>query len=107
VGEYQSAVNIIRKGARWLEGRYTENDPLDLNAEDREFDVEGFAREGSASGNEDAVVKAGSKTFHLDINLRERLAVSRLRLGDFVEAKVSYVLSVISFHRVSLTFQIF
>ena len=79
-GEYQTAVNVVRQGARWLDGRLPESSLWDDFADDREFDVEGSIRDGYVP----------SQIHPLDVNLRQRLAVSRLRLGELVEAEVRF-----------------
>lgn len=80
-GDYRTAVNIVRQGARWLDGRLSEGDMWDGLTDDREFDVEGVTRDGYTP----------SQVHPLDVNLRQRLAVSRLRLGELIEAEVIYL----------------
>lgn len=87
-GSYEQAIRTIRQGARWLDGRLVlveQSQNWDALPDDREFDVEEYPREGYEPTD-----------FHpLDINLRERLAVSRLRLGEFQEAEVSAMANAI------------
>ena len=81
--EYEKAIQTIRSGARWLNGRHVDGGVWDLAPDDREFDVEGYIREGM--GENDSLPQG----FHdLDINFRQRLAISRLKLGDLKEAEV-------------------
>jgi general transcription factor 3C polypeptide 3 (transcription factor C subunit 4) len=77
----ERAVTTIRRGARWLQGR-SEQRHWDNEVDDREFDVEGYAR-----GQQKSTAPAVS--YPLDINFRHRLAVARLMLGDHEEGKVS------------------
>jgi general transcription factor 3C polypeptide 3 (transcription factor C subunit 4) len=79
-GEYRTAVNVVRQGARWFDGRLSESGMWDSLADDREFDVEGVTRDGYPP----------SQIHRLDVNLRQRLAVSRLRLGELIEAEVNF-----------------
>ena len=67
----EEAVEIVRRGQRWLQGRGAQK-YWDTFEDDREYAVD--AEEG---GNE------------LDIGLRHRLALLRLRLGNDEEAFVS------------------
>ena len=67
----EEAVEVVRRGQRWLQGR-AEQRYWDTFEDDREYAVD-----GEEGGNE------------LDINLRHRLAVLRLRLGNDDEAFVS------------------
>lgn len=77
-GDYETAVNVTRQGARWLDRRLAESAMWDGLADDREFDVAEYPREGFEP----------TRYHPLDINLRERLAVSRLRMRDWDEAEV-------------------
>ena len=79
-GEYRTAVSVVRQGARWLDGRLSECGMWDDLADDREFDVEGGIRDNYMP----------SQIHTLDVNLRHRLAVSRLRLGELAEAEVRF-----------------
>ena len=77
LGEHEQVVRVIRDGERWIQGRRAEvhwtNEP-----DDREYDAQGFIREGG-----------GRQGFHpLDPNLRHRLALARLNLGDLDEGQV-------------------
>lgn len=76
--QYQTAIHVIRRGARWVDGRLPESDAYDTLADDREFDLPGRRKDGY-----EPVEYHG-----LDVNLRERLAVARLRLGDSEESAV-------------------
>ena len=67
----EEAVEVVRRGQRWLQGR-AEQRYWDTFEDDREYAVD-----GEEGGNE------------LDIGLRHRLALLRLRLGNDEEAFVS------------------
>jgi general transcription factor 3C polypeptide 3 (transcription factor C subunit 4) len=71
----EEALEVIRKGQRWLQGR-VEQGYWDTFEDDREYAPDGEGEEGK-EGNE------------LDIGLRLRLALLRLRLGNDEEAFVS------------------
>ncbi|TFK26991.1 TPR-like protein [Coprinopsis marcescibilis] len=78
LGEYDRAVDVIRKGIRWLQGR-EEQRYWDLCEDDREYDIPNISpREGGA-------VDPGY--FDLDTNARHRLAVARIKMGDIEEGK--------------------
>jgi general transcription factor 3C polypeptide 3 (transcription factor C subunit 4) len=74
----EEALLVIRRGQRWLQGRM-EQKSWDSFEDDREYDPPGFSRDG----NEESL---GS--FPMDVNLRHRLALTRVRLGNDVEAGI-------------------
>ncbi|KAJ4480918.1 hypothetical protein J3R30DRAFT_3462311 [Lentinula aciculospora] len=113
LGEYDNAVQVIKTGSRWLQGR---GDQIywDQLEDDREFDPEGFNRATPVAENtiNDPVVltNIGSSTsasvpaaaannaggtlgtvemrsgyFPLDVNARHRLAIARIKMGDLNE----------------------
>jgi general transcription factor 3C polypeptide 3 (transcription factor C subunit 4) len=76
---HENAVTTIRRGCRWLQGRGDQKF-WDLCEDDREYDPPGAnARVGG--------VQPGR--YPLDVNARQRLAVGRIKIGDFEEGKVS------------------
>ncbi len=77
----EEALVVIKRGQRWVQGR-KEQKSWDNMDDDREYDPPGTARDGGGEDTE------GSEGFALDTNLRERLALARLRLGDDEEAMV-------------------
>lgn len=81
VGDPDSAITTIRRGARWLQRR-GEQRHWDNEVDDREFDVEGITR-GQPNGT------LSGANYPLDLNFRHRLAVARLMLGDYEEGKVN------------------
>jgi len=84
LGEHEKAVEIIRKGTRWLQGR-AEQKYWDLCEDDREYDLPEWAPR-SNNGEED-VIGVISGQFPLEINARHRLAVARIKSGDLKEGK--------------------
>ncbi|KAJ7442513.1 TPR-like protein [Mycena galericulata] len=78
-GNHGRAIDTIRQGVRWLQGR-GEHRYWDVCDDDREFDEAGFDR-CTTSG-----LRPGM--FPLDTNSRHRLAIARIKLGDAEEAKV-------------------
>ncbi|KAJ7648353.1 TPR-like protein [Mycena polygramma] len=93
LGEHERAVDVIRRGARWLQGRKDEG-YWDLCPDDREFDCEGtevaravaMEREGEEEEEGDADIDPGY--FALDVNARHRLAIARIKMGELEEGKV-------------------
>ncbi|KAJ6595740.1 hypothetical protein DFH09DRAFT_146419 [Mycena vulgaris] len=85
-GEHGKAVDVIRRGCRWLQGRAAAR-YWDMCDDDREYDLPDFAR----------TVESGPQPgmFPLEVNARHRLAVARIKMGEVEEAKlhVSAVLS--------------
>ncbi|KAJ7927521.1 TPR-like protein [Mycena leptocephala] len=85
-GDHGRAIDVIRQGSRWLQGR-GEHRYWDMCDDDREYDSPHFKRS----------VESGPQPgmFPLDVNARHRLAVARIKMGETEEAKlhVSAVLS--------------
>ncbi|KAJ7512667.1 TPR-like protein [Mycena galericulata] len=85
-GDHNRAVDVIRQGCRWLQGR-AEHRYWDMCDDDREYDLAEFNR------NVESEPQPGM--FPLDVNARHRLAVARIKMGEIEEAKlhVSAILS--------------
>ncbi|CAA7263975.1 unnamed protein product [Cyclocybe aegerita] len=81
--EYKPAIDTIRRGTRWLQGR-SEQNFWDMCEDDREYDVEGWPPR--PSGAEGDTTQAGK--YELDVNARHRLAVARIKMGDIDEGKL-------------------
>jgi general transcription factor 3C polypeptide 3 (transcription factor C subunit 4) len=75
-GDPESAVGVIHRGQRWLQGRKNEKG-WDAMDDDSEYQPKDADEEDETSGGYD-----------LDNQLRYRLAVARLRLGQDDEALV-------------------
>lgn len=91
LSQFHRAVNVIRAGVRWLQGRAKEH-IWDKCSDDREYDLPGFVRqdENGASVMADMEGENSKQGFHpLDINARHRLAIARLKLGHIEEGKVT------------------
>ena len=84
--EYDNAIYTIRRGIRWLQGRDSQKF-WDACGDDREFDVDGFARPSHGI----AVSRLQPGRFALDFNPRHRLAIARLKRGDYEEGRVEEV----------------
>lgn len=84
VGEHEQSITTIRNGTRWMDGRASQKYWAAV-PDDREFDPVGYVR--TMSLNEATSRPQGF--FSLDVNLRQRLAVARLALGDLEEGQVS------------------
>ncbi|CAK5274676.1 unnamed protein product [Mycena citricolor] len=78
VSEHRPAVEVIRRGCRWLQGRGDQR-YWDACDDDREYDLELFKR----------VVDEGPQPgfYPLDVNARHRLSVARIQMGYTQEAK--------------------
>lgn len=98
--QLEEAVLIVRRGQRWLQGRKREKkwdsvdddreyDPPDFIREDPEDAEAGADKEGGGSSKQAEKVAPDVGQHPLEIPLRHRLAVLRLRLGDDDEAMVS------------------
>ncbi|KAJ6571874.1 hypothetical protein B0H19DRAFT_1131683 [Mycena capillaripes] len=85
-GENARAIDVIRRGFRWLQGR-TAHRYWDACDDDREYDRDEFNRAT------DSNLQPGG--FPLDVNARHRLAIARIKVGDTKEARlhVSAILS--------------
>lgn len=82
LGEYQKAVETIRKGRRWLQGRANQV-YWDRAEDDREYDLIDTVREDE---HVEGAVEPGR--YELDVNARHRLAVARIKMGHLGEGKV-------------------
>ncbi|KAH7103837.1 TPR-like protein [Auriculariales sp. MPI-PUGE-AT-0066] len=78
IGDFDKSIHIVRSGTRWLQGRL-EQRFWDGMLDDHEFDGPGMARFEAAG--------PGAPFNHLSLNLRQRLAVSRIRLGETDEGR--------------------
>lgn len=84
--QWGKAIMETKKAVRWLGGRLKEN-RWDKVTDDREFDEEGVRR--VSHGDDPAGEGRAAEGYPLDINLRQRLGLARLNLGDVDEARVS------------------
>ena len=83
---HERAVETIRRGCRWLQGRAAQKF-WDASEDDREWDLPAGPNGESTRVVSDGEVQPGM--YPLDINARHRLAIARIRLGDTAEGKVS------------------
>ncbi|CDO69335.1 hypothetical protein BN946_scf184746.g16 [Trametes cinnabarina] len=81
LGEYGKAIDVIRKGCRWLQGRAAQNF-WDACEDDREWDVP----ESGAQRGSDGEMQPGM--YPLDVNARHRLAIARIKSGEIEEGKM-------------------
>lgn len=84
MSECDNAIQIIRKGCRWLQGRASQRF-WDGCVDDREYDI---PREdmGNVIIERSGDIQPGH--YPLDVNARHRLAIARIKLGDVEEGKV-------------------
>ncbi|KIM61704.1 hypothetical protein SCLCIDRAFT_1215803 [Scleroderma citrinum Foug A] len=82
VNQYEHAVDTIRRGCRWLQGRASQKF-WDVCQDDREYDIP--PEEGGAVRQRYDDLQPGF--YVLDINARHRLAISRIKMGDMEEGK--------------------
>jgi general transcription factor 3C polypeptide 3 (transcription factor C subunit 4) len=89
LGQYERAIEAIKRGCRWLQGRGAEKF-WDVCEDDREFDLmESAGGAGEAVGTHrerEGEVRPGF--YPLDVNARHRLAIARIKMGDTEEGKV-------------------
>ncbi len=81
LGEYESAIDVIRKGCRWLQGRADQR-YWDVCDDDREYDLPNVDIPRRAGGTIDP------GRYPLDVNARHRLAIARIKMGEVEESKV-------------------
>lgn len=86
--QWGKAIMECKKAVRWLGGRLKET-RWEKVGDDREFDLEGVKRRTGMGPGEEGREAEG---YVLDINLRHRLGLARLNLGDVDEARVSLTL---------------
>ncbi|KAI0696177.1 TPR-like protein [Cytidiella melzeri] len=91
-GKYERAVETVRRGCRWLQGRASQKF-WDAIEDDREWDLPTGPNGESSRIVADGEIQPGM--YNLDVNARHRLAIARIRLGDVAEGKMhaSIVLS--------------
>jgi general transcription factor 3C polypeptide 3 (transcription factor C subunit 4) len=91
LGQYERAVEAIRKGCRWLQGHRAEKF-WDACEDDREFDLieDAGAGAGEMSMSVHREREGGVRPgwYPLDVNARHRLAIARVKMGDIEEGKV-------------------
>ncbi|KAF8209519.1 hypothetical protein K438DRAFT_1904162 [Mycena galopus ATCC 62051] len=88
LGEHERAIDVIRKGARWLQGR-ADQKYWDICADDREFDCDDV--DGNfviTRGADEDADDLDAGYYELDINARQRLAIARIKLGEVEEGKM-------------------
>ncbi|KAI0766969.1 TPR-like protein [Trametes elegans] len=81
LGEYSKAIDTIRRGCRWLQGRAAQKF-WDACEDDREWDSPDVAVQRGSEGE----VQPGM--YPLDVNARHRLAIARIKGGDVEEGKM-------------------
>lgn len=86
LGRYEKAIEVIRRGCRWLQGRGAQKF-WDALEDDREWDPPVGPNGESARVVGEGEVQPG--LYPLDVNARHRLAIARIKMGDIVEGKVS------------------
>ncbi|KAL6299826.1 TPR-like protein [Sparassis latifolia] len=80
LGEYEKAVETIRNGCRWLQGRGQQKF-WDVCDDDREYDT--------TKGMRGAEGELQPGMYPLDVNARHRLAIARIKMGEVDEGKTS------------------
>ncbi|KAJ6488044.1 hypothetical protein C8R45DRAFT_264401 [Mycena sanguinolenta] len=78
-GDHGRAIDVIRQGCRWLQGR-AEQRFWDMCDDDREYDPPNFER---AVENDPQ-----PGMFPLDVNSRHRLTIARIKMGETSEAQL-------------------
>ncbi|KAI0372638.1 TPR-like protein [Pilatotrama ljubarskyi] len=81
LGEYAKAIDTIRRGCRWLQGRAAQKF-WDACEDDREWDVP----ESTVQRGGEGEVQPGM--YPLDVNARHRLAIARIKGVDIEEGKM-------------------
>ncbi|EKM52010.1 uncharacterized protein PHACADRAFT_150922 [Phanerochaete carnosa HHB-10118-sp] len=85
LGRCEKAVETIRRGCRWLQGRAAQKF-WDSNEDDREWDEPVGPNGESWRTVPHGEVQPGM--YPLDVNARHRLAVARIKMGDIGEGKM-------------------
>ncbi|KAG0701633.1 hypothetical protein DFH29DRAFT_806009 [Suillus ampliporus] len=84
MAEYDRAIQTIRTGCRWLQGRASQRF-WDGCVDDREYDLPREDR-GNVTIERSGDVQPGH--YPLDVNARHRLAIARIKLGEVEEGKM-------------------
>ncbi|KAJ7734190.1 hypothetical protein DFH07DRAFT_129989 [Mycena maculata] len=85
LGEHERAVDVVRRGMRWLQGRAAQT-YWDLCADDREFDCPDADNTGARAVDDVDAEDVGG--YPLDVNARHRLAIARIKMGEDEEVKI-------------------
>jgi general transcription factor 3C polypeptide 3 (transcription factor C subunit 4) len=85
LGKHKRAVETIKRGCRWLQGRGSQKF-WDAIEDDREWDLPVGLNGESARVVGDGEIQPGM--YALDVNARHRLAIARIKLGDIGEGQV-------------------
>ncbi|OCF32590.1 hypothetical protein I317_00359 [Kwoniella heveanensis CBS 569] len=85
--DLEQALEVIRKGQRWLQGRRDQRE-WDRREDDMEYDPPDTQRAQSKKKKKQDEELEGNKGFPLDVQLRHRIALVRLRLGNDEEALI-------------------
>ncbi|EEB06773.1 transcription factor tfiiic complex subunit sfc4 [Schizosaccharomyces japonicus yFS275] len=83
--QWHELIVLIKRGARWLRGRKTEThwDEID---DDREWDLDEKRRKFPSSN----LYEQPENAFVLPFNLRAKLGIARLKIGDLAEATLHF-----------------
>lgn len=82
--DFEGVISVVKRGQRWFQGRGRETQ-WDLISDDREYDPKDTKRLA------DTYQLGEGEGYELDLNLRHRLAVARLKLAHDEDAMVSLV----------------
>ncbi|KAM0750023.1 TPR-like protein [Meredithblackwellia eburnea MCA 4105] len=85
--QYLKTISILKSGVRWLQGRSQEEVWEEMTGDDREYDLERKWRTGWERESR-FVEEAGVN--ELDVRLRTRLGVARLKEGKVDEAQIHF-----------------
>ena len=88
LGHHEKAIEAIRRGCRWLQGRGSQK-YWDAIEDDREWDVPPDAAGENMRHVAEGEIQPGM--YPLDVNARHRLAIARIKLGEIAEGNVSTV----------------
>ncbi|KAH7927002.1 TPR-like protein [Leucogyrophana mollusca] len=82
--EHERAIDTIRRGCRWLQGRASQKF-WDMCEDDREYDL---PNEDGDTGVPQRLGDVQPGMYPLDVNARHRLAIARIKLGEVDEGKM-------------------
>lgn len=90
LNEPVNAVDAVRSGTRWLQGRGSQKF-WDACEDDREYDLPPGSMDETIQLSVSREGEPQPGMYALDVNARHRLAIARIKSGDVEEGKVSVI----------------
>ena len=96
--QYEAGIHRLKSLSRWLLGRGQDSIWESFSIDDREWDLKDEPRRDQVEGFEPGLYESSTYGEGLPLELRIRLGVYRLKIGDTSEARASRLHYVLSLH---------